>query len=160
VAQGLTERLLAHDVEVAFIAEPVHFETLRTRAVFEEELVLVAPRSFPEPDDVDAISGRTVVAFESGCAYRRYLEEWLLESGIVPGGIMAVGSYLAILVCVAAGTGFAVVPRSVLDTVATRGEFRTCRLPAKLRRIRTMMAWRRGERSAKLDGLQALLPAI
>ena len=160
VAQGLAERLLRYDVEVAFIAEPVQFDAFSTRAVFREELVLVAPRSFPELDDVSGISGRTVVAFENGCAYRRYLEDWLLEAGIVPGGVMAVGSYLAILACVSAGTGFAVVPRSVLDTIASKGDFRSYRLPPKLRRIRTMMTWRRDYQSAKLDALRGLLPAL
>ena len=47
VARGLTRRLLNHDIEIAFIAEPVSFDRLRTRGVFEESLVLVAPQSFP-----------------------------------------------------------------------------------------------------------------
>jgi len=156
VAQGLIERLQTYDVDVAFIAEPVEFDDLETVPVFEEELILVAPHSFPALDDVGAVSGKTMIAFESGCAYRRYLEEWLLESGIVPGAIMAVGSYLAILACVAAGTGFAVVPRSVLDTIDTKGQIRTYELPGKLSRIRTLMAWRSDYRSAKLDALRDL----
>jgi len=160
VAQGLLERLRAYDVDVAFIAEPVHFEALESRPVFAEELILVAPASFPPPRKIAEMSGKTMIAFESGCAYRRYLEEWLLAAGIVPGSIIAVGSYLAILACVSAGTGFAVVPRSVLDTVASKGQFRQHRLPGKLKRIRTMMTWRADYRSAKLTALQRLLPAL
>ena len=91
--------------------------------MFEERLILVAPKSFPPLDNTREISGKTVIAFEAGCAYRRYLEQWLLDAGIVPGGIMAVGSCLAIFACVSAGTGFAVVPQSVLDVVATKGSF-------------------------------------
>lgn len=157
-AGGLSERLQAYDIEVAFIAEPVSFDWVSTAPVFVEELVLIAPQSFPPLDDISEISGKTVVAFEAGCAYRRYLEQWLLESGIVPGGIMAVGSYLAILACVSAGTGYAVVPRSVLDMIATRGQFRRYPLPEKLSRIRTMLSWRSDYRSAKLDALRDLLP--
>ena len=156
VAQVLLERLQTRKIDVAFVAEPVQFNDIETVSVFEEELVLVAPHSFPAIDDVGAISGKTMIAFESGCAYRRYLEEWLVESGIVPGGIMAVGSYLAILACVSAGTGFAVVPRSVLDTINSAGRIRTYDLPGKLRRIRTLMAWRKDYRSAKLDALRDL----
>ncbi len=159
-AGGLMDRLLNYDVEIAFAAEPVSFETIRTQAVFEEELVLVVPQSFPPLENTSEISGKTVVAFESGCAYRRYLEEWLLESGIVPGGIMAMGSYLAILACVSAGTGFAAVPRSVLDTVSTKGQFRLYSLPNKFARIKTLLAWRSDYKSVKLDALKQLLPAL
>ncbi|MEC9367253.1 MAG: LysR family transcriptional regulator, partial [Pseudomonadota bacterium] len=82
---GLVERLLAYDVEAAFVAEPLSLERVNTAPVFEESLVLVAPRDFPELKDKKAISGKTVIAFEEGCAYRRYLQDWLLEEGIVPG---------------------------------------------------------------------------
>ena len=157
-AGGLVDRLHNYDVECAFLAEPVSFKTLRTRPAFEEELVLVAPQSFPPLENVSEISGRTVVAFEPGCAYRRYLEQWLLEAGIVPGGFISVGSYLAILACVSAGTGFAVVPQCVLDTVSSKGKFRLYPLPPKFAEIKTLLAWRSNYRSAKLDALTELLP--
>lgn len=157
-AGGLIDRLHGYDVECAFLAEPVSFETLKTRPVFEEELVLVAPQSFPPLDNIAEISGKTVVAFEPGCAYRRYLEQWLLEAGVVPGGFISVGSYLAILACVAAGTGFAVVPQCVLDTISSKGKYRLYPLPAKFADITTLLAWRENDRSAKLDTLIELLP--
>ena len=158
-AGGLTDRLLAYDLEVAFLAEPLSFAEIETRPVFAEELILVAPASFPPLENSREISGKTVVAFEAGCAYRRYLEEWLLEAGIVPGNIMAVSSYLAILACVSAGTGYAVIPKSVLDMVSTKGQFRRYALPDKLSRIKTLLAWRADYSSAKLDALAELLPA-
>jgi len=159
-AGGLMDRLFNHDVEIAFAAEPVSFETISTQAVFEEELVLVAPQSFPPLENTSKISGKTVVAFEPGCAYRRYLDEWLLESGIVPGGVIAMGSYLAILACVSAGTGFAVVPQCVLDMVSLKGKFRLYPLPNKFARIKTLLVWRSDYQSVKLDALKELLPVL
>ncbi len=158
-AGGLLERLLNYDIEVAFIAEPVTFDRVSTQRVFEERLVLVAPKSFPPLQNTDEISGRTVIAFEAGCAYRRYLQQWLLEAGIVPGSIMAVGSYLAMMACVSAGTGYAVIPQSVLDMVSTQGEFQRFALPDNVSRIATLLAWRSDYASAKLDVLKDLLPA-
>lgn len=157
-AGGLTERLQSYDIEAAFIAEPFCFDWASTQPVFVEELVLIAPQSFPPLEDTTEISGKTVIAFEAGCAYRRYLEQWLLEAGIVPGGVMAVSSYLAILACVSAGTGYAVIPRSVLDMIASNGRFRRYALPKKFSRIKTMLSWRSDYRSAKLDALKALMP--
>ena len=159
VARGLTRRLLNHDIEIAFIAEPVSFDRLRTRGVFEESLVLVAPQSFPPLDRPGEISGRTIVAFEAGCAYRRYLEDWIMEAGIVPGSILSVGSYLAILSSVAAGTGYAVVPQCLLDTVSMTGAVRCYPLPGRLSRITTLVAWRDDYRSVNFDALLDLLPA-
>ena len=159
-AGGLVDRLLNYDVEIAFVAEPVSFETIGTQPVFEEELVLVVPQSFPPLENTSEISGKTVVAFEPGCAYRRYLEEWLVESGIVPGGVITMGSYVAILACVSAGTGFAVVPQCVLDTISSKGQFRLYPLPDKVARIKTLLAWRSDYKSVKLDALKDLLPIL
>lgn len=65
-AGGLTERLLNHDIEAAFIAEPLSLESVDTLPVFEEQLVLVTPQSFPPVENTREISGKTVVAFEQG----------------------------------------------------------------------------------------------
>ncbi|MGI9422046.1 MAG: LysR family transcriptional regulator [Hyphomicrobiaceae bacterium] len=159
-AGRLTRRLMSNEIDVAFIAEPVVVEGLQAVSVFEEQLLLVAPVSFPALRRSDEISGRTMIAFEEGCAYRRYLNDWLIEEGIVPGNILSVGSYLAILACVSAGAGYAVVPRSVLDTIATQGEFRRHQLPKRYSRIKTLLVWRQNYTSPKLDALRALLPII
>lgn len=156
-AGGLMTRLQNYDIDVAFCAEPVSFDWVKTQPVFEEQLILVAPRSFPELENTQEISGKTIVAFETGCAYRRYLEQWILEAGIVPGNVMSVGSYLAILACISAGTGYAVVPQSVLDMISTKGEFRQYQLPEKMSKIATLLAWRTNYDSAKLNALKGLL---
>ena len=160
VARGLVDRLLNHSVEVAFIAEPVRFESLEVVPVFEEELVLVAPQTYPDLARIEHLNGRTLIAFEVGCAYRRYLEDWLLDTEITPGNCISVGSYLTMLACVSAGAGFSVVPRSVLDTVHSRGQFQYYPLPKKFRRIKTMMSWRSGYHSAKLNALKALITEL
>ena len=158
-AGGLINRLLNYDVEVAFIAEPVVFEAINTQAVFAEELILLAPKSFPLLENLSELNGKTLIAFEQGCAYRRYLENWLLDADIVPGGVIALSSYLAILACVAAGTGFAVIPQCVLDTVSLKGQFQYYPLPNNLAQVKTLLAWCSNYHSAKLQALQDLLPA-
>lgn len=159
-AGGLMSRLQNYDIDIAFCAEPVSFDWVSTQPVFEEKLILVAPQAFPALENINEISGMTIVAFEAGCAYRRYLEQWLLETKIVPGNVMAVSSYLAILACVSAGTGYAVVPQSVLDIISTKGQFQTCSLPNNVSKITTMLAWRTEYQSAKLEALKALLPSM
>jgi DNA-binding transcriptional LysR family regulator len=157
-AGGLMKRLQNYDVEAIFAAEPIKLKNIETRAVFEERLILVTPASFPGFRNIEEISGRTIIAFEEGCAYRRYLQQWLLEKGITPGGMIAVGSYLSMLACVSAGTGYAVVPKSVLDVIGTRQSICRHTIPGKMSRIKTMLAWRSNYSSPKLEALRALFP--
>lgn len=156
-AGGLMERLRNYDVEVAFTAEPVTADWVCSMPVFEERLVLVTPAGFPAPGEVTGMNGKTVIAFEAGCAYRRYLEQWLLDNAIVPGSVMAVSSYLAIFASVSAGTGFAVAPQSVLDMVSVDGKMQCHSLPGRMSAIKTMMVWRDDYQSRKLDCLRPLL---
>ncbi len=156
-AGGLVRRLLDSDIDTAFVAEPLTMAGVRSVPVFEEQLLLVAPSSFPPMKNVEEISGKTMIAFEEGCAYRRYLNEWLADAGIVPGQVMSVGSYVAILACVSAGAGYAVVPKSVLDVISSEGEFREHKLPRRYCRIKTLLAWREDYDSNKLAALRDML---
>ena len=158
-SQGLMERLLEFDIEVAFVAEPVSHNALNTEHILTEELVLVVPQSFPSISKVDEISGSTVIAFKVGCAYRRYLEDWMLKVGITPGSVMEMNSYHLILACVAAGAGFAVVPHSVLDAVAVKGQIRVLPMSGKASKVSTLLAWRKDSKSANLNALREIVTA-
>src|SRR6185436_5677255 len=111
---ALVARVHQQDIEAAFVAEPFNADGLESRTVFVEELVLITPKgsgSIRTPKD---IGKRTVIAFTTGCSYRRRLEAWLGASGILPDRVIEFQSYHAIVACVAAGSGIAVVPRAVL----------------------------------------------
>lgn len=157
-AGGLLRRLSDHDIDAAFVAEPVDASLFATCPVFREELTLIAPASYPETCDPAALSGQTMIAFETGCAYRRYLEMWLNECGVVPKTTISLGSYLAILASVFAGTGFAIVPSSVLDLISSRGEIRRYPLPNHIARVRTLLVWRKDYLSLRLKTLMEYLP--
>ena len=120
-AGALHNGLGNEELDVAFIAEPVSHKKFQTRPVFTEALCLVAAKSFGPIEDPAALNGQTIIAFEEGCAYRRHLNDWLLEQQVSPGTTLSVGSYLAMLSCVSAGTGFAVMPGSVLSIIDVHG---------------------------------------
>jgi DNA-binding transcriptional LysR family regulator len=71
--------------------------------------------------------------------------------------VLETSSYHVILACVAAGTGFAAVPLSVLDSVAVKGELRIHPLPGPASKVDTSLAWRSDYRSAKMDALKEIL---
>ena len=151
---ALVARVLSGDVEAAFVAEPFSAKNLETAHAFSEELVLITPKSHPPVGSPSDIDQRVILAFTTGCSYRRRLESWLGRSSIVAERIMEYGSYHAIAACVAAGSGIAVVPKSVLRTTGVEGQVAVHPLPPKVANARTMLVWRRGHASAPLAALR------
>jgi DNA-binding transcriptional LysR family regulator len=154
---ALVARVLGGDIEAAFVAEPFTAEGLESHHAFTEELVLVAPKSFPRIGSAKDIGHAAILAFATGCSYRRRLEAWLGGSGIAPERVMEYGSYHAIIACVAAGCGVAVAPRSVIRAVRPGNEVRVQRLPEGIARARTLLVWRKGHKSSALDAMRAAL---
>jgi DNA-binding transcriptional LysR family regulator len=72
---------------------------------------------------------------------------------------MEFASYHAIVACVAAGSGIAIVPRTVIRLVRAGREVAIHRLPADIARSRTHLVWRRGHHSVALAALQRELKA-
>ncbi|MGZ5082239.1 MAG: LysR substrate-binding domain-containing protein, partial [Usitatibacter sp.] len=83
--------------------------------------------------------------------------EWLGADGVVPSRVMEFGSYHAIVACVAAGAGIAIVPKSVLKIVNAKAGIDVATLPARYANARTLLAWRAGHQSIALDALKAAL---
>ena len=154
---ALVARVHACEIEAAFVAEPFTVAGLATQHAFDEELVVIQPRSAAALRSPRDIAGLTVIAFSAGCSYRRRLEEWLGHAGVVPSQVMEFGSYHAIIACVAAGAGMAIVPRSVLKVSNAEKEVCVGTLPARTAKARTLLAWREGHRSIALDALRAEL---
>ena len=152
---ALVARLRALEIEAAFVAEPFTAAGLETQHAFDEELVVIRPRSAPAIRAARDVSGRTVIAFTVGCSYRRRLEQWLGDAGVVPSQVMEFGSYHAIIACVSAGAGIAVVPRSVLKLANVARQVLVEDLPERIAKARTMLAWRAGHQSIALDALRA-----
>jgi DNA-binding transcriptional LysR family regulator len=157
---ALVTRVLDGELEAAFVAEPFATAGLQTLPVFDEELVLITPSDrgpVARPKDL----GRTgVIAFPAGCSYRRRLEAWLGRGNSMAERFLDVASYHAIVACVAAGAGVAVVPKSVLALTGAEGGVRQHALPARFARATTHLVWRAGFQSSPLGALRAALAEV
>jgi len=154
---ALIDKVLREDLEAAFVAEPFPARNLQAVHVFTEELVVITARDHPRVRSAADLAQRTLLAFTTGCAYRRRLEAWLGRSKIAPDRVMEYGSYHAIVACTAAGAGIAVVPRSVLRATGMDAQVAVHPLPAKIAEAKTMLVWRRGNESVPLAALRAAL---
>ena len=144
------------ELEAAFVSEPFTAPGLAALPVFEEQLVLITPKSTREVTGPADIGRSTLIAFTQGCSYRKRIEEWLGSAGVMPARILEFASYQAMIACVAAGTGFAVVPKSVLEALRATKSVRQHPLPKRFSHNRTSIVWN-GDPSPSLQGLMALL---
>jgi DNA-binding transcriptional LysR family regulator len=151
---ALVARVLSGDIEAAFVAEPFTPDELETQSAFTEELVLIGPKGGRAIRSAKDLGHTPVLAFTTGCSYRRRLEAWLGASGVAPERVMEYGSYHAIVACVAAGSGIAIVPRSVIQAVRPEREVDVRSLPREIANARTLLVWRAGHQSSALDALR------
>lgn len=114
--QALIDQVRIFALDAALIAGPLDDPAFEAVPLYIEELVIVASLNHPPIRCPADVQGQTLIAFENGCAYRRFAENWFAgASGGRPERVLELGSYHAMLACVAAGAGIAVAPRSVLE---------------------------------------------
>jgi DNA-binding transcriptional LysR family regulator len=153
---ALTAAVIDRRVEAAFVAEAPATKELAYQPLFRECLVIISAASHApirRPQDVD---GDSVIAFPNGCYYRRVLQRWLGERRLPSIRVLELGSYHAIVACVASGTGIALAPESVLETVQHAAVTRHA-LPKVHSDVVTPLIWRASEQSPALVALRDLL---
>ncbi|HFF2070086.1 TPA: LysR family transcriptional regulator NmoR [Pseudomonas aeruginosa] len=121
---------------------------LRGEPLFREDLLMILPAEHPPVHDVAEVRLRTLAGFARGCTYRQLAEDSLGT----PLTVQEVGSYHAILACVAAGACVGVLPRSVLQLLGTP-PLRS--LP--LAEVDTWLVWREGYATAAFERWRGVL---
>jgi len=154
----LATAILAGELDAALVAEPVADARFEKIAAFVEETVIVARAHHPRIKATTA-APKTIIVFEHGCPHRSRLEAWYEKRGEIPERIVELGSYHAMLGCVVAGMGAALLPKSVLATFPESKRLSVHPLPRGEDRIATLMIWRRGADSPNTRALAEILRA-
>ncbi len=157
---ALVEAVSTRRLEAAFVADCAAAGPLDAMAAFQEELVVIAPSSHPLIRRAQDVRTDSLISFAKGCAYRERLQAWLGTGGGGAEKVLELSSYHAIIACVAAGAGIAVVPRSVLATIRLDSGVAVYPLAAKMGKSTTSLVWRKGEGSVALAALQAEVMAV
>lgn len=157
---GTNDELVAQVAErrldAAFIAEQTSVRGLVHLPVFRERLTLISSLDHDPVTNARRADGLSVIAFPDGCAYRRVLQRWLKRESLVPLHVMELRSYHAIVACVAAGAGIALMPEAVLDAMP-QARVRRNPLPRAQSEIVTPMIWREGEMSPPVLALRGIV---
>jgi DNA-binding transcriptional LysR family regulator len=156
---GLLGQMSERKLDAAFIAEVPSGRTVEHVPVFAERLTLISSQDRAPIKRASDVEGLSLIAFPEGCAYRRVLQRWLGADSLATFRVLDLSSYHAIVACVAAGAGVALVPESVLDTMP-HPNVRKHPIPKAQSQITTPLVWRRGEISASVLALRSLLAAL
>jgi DNA-binding transcriptional LysR family regulator len=155
----LHEKVLASDIEGAFIAGPVENPQLNSMVAFMEELVILTPARFRSVKEYLSRGPiPKVLVFKTGCSYRQQLEGYLSSEGIGTLNEMEFGTIDGIIGCVDAGVGIAMLPRSVVERSSRQENIRIHTLPKRTSRVETLFITRRGTvRSSALERLMDVI---
>jgi DNA-binding transcriptional LysR family regulator len=146
-------------LDAAFTAEPPAARVLEHIPVFTERLIVITNSDHPpirRPRDVE---GASLIAFPEGCSYRRVLQRWLGRESLATLRVLELNSYHAIVACVSSGTGIALVPESVLDTMPGTHVLRHA-IPKAQANITTPLVWRHGEILPSVLALRTLIASL
>ncbi len=152
----LATAILAGELDAALVAEPIADAPFEKMFAFEEEPVIVSAAGHP-PVGKKGVFPKTILAFEHGCPHRKRLENWYASHGQMPERTIELGSYHAMLGCVVAGMGIALLPRSVLTTFPESKRLAVHRLPNGENRASTVLIWRKGADSPNVRALREIL---
>jgi DNA-binding transcriptional LysR family regulator len=152
----LAKAILAGELDAAFVAEPIADAPFDKMHAFDEVTVIVSAPGHP-PIGRKGSAPRSVLVFENGCPHRKRLEDWYARRGELPERSIELGSYHAMLGCVVAGMGIALLPESVLTTFPERKRLMVHRLPTAESRAETVLIWRKGAMAANIQALQDVL---
>lgn len=104
--------------------------------VWQEELQLISDHALTSLPDAAQLSQTRFFAFRQGCTYRHLIDRFFAHQGAYAPRITELGSIDAILGCVAAGLGWALLPQAVLTQRPLEGIHRLP-LPAALGQMTT-----------------------
>ena len=152
----LAKAILAGELDAAFVAEPIADAPFEKLHAFSEEPVIVSANDLASIGK-KAGAPRSVLVFGNGCPHRKRLEDWYAKRGEMPERTIELGSYHAMLGCVVAGMGIALLPESVLTTFPESKRLNIHRLPRGENRSDTVLIWRRGAGSPNIQALQQVL---
>ncbi|WP_263144343.1 LysR family transcriptional regulator [Pseudomonas sp. RIT-PI-AD] len=146
----LLDGLIGGRLDAALLNGSGDYPELEGMPLFDEDMLLITELGHPPVRSARDVAGRAVFTFRPRCSYRRLLEAWFAEARVAMGPLMEIESYHSMLACVIAGSGVALMPASMLDSLPGREAVARHRLAAPFDRATTWLMWRKGMLGANL----------
>lgn len=131
----VTKMILDYKVDIAFISGKPKNEELMVLNKFEEDIVIVEPKSEKIPD--------VLLLFKKGCMYDSFVQEYYKNQGQREHKTLEFGSYETILGCVKAGMGKSLLPLSIVEKLGYENDLKIIKLDKLTANIPTCMVCRK-----------------
>lgn len=154
-SQDLLQKVLAYELDGAFVSGKVGHPEIDQEHMFDEHLVLLTSLS---DKSLKNLGKPTLLVLRSGCNYRTQLESWLGEHGIMPQKTMEFGTREGILGCISAGMGIALFPYSIVERLHYANRVRIHKIPPKYATVPTMFIWHRN--TLRTKAMTAMLQMV
>ncbi|TGG92431.1 LysR family transcriptional regulator [Natronospirillum operosum] len=136
----LIKGMMAGQHDCIFVAGKVNHPRLHQFRAFDEQLVLVSGRHMDKMPAPQELQTATFLAFRQGCSYRQRIELLLATHGVHATRIFDFGTLDAMLGCVAAGMGYAILPSMTVEAHRHRFEVHSYPLPEEIGQVTTYYA--------------------
>lgn len=139
----LIEAVREGGVDGAFVCGPVVDDSLDARAMFREELALIAPAGVMS---IEALVGRgdvRILVLRAGCSYRQRLEALLARLGVPKPRMLEFGTLETIFACVGSGLGITMLPRGLVEKTPSAAGLSILSPPAADAMVDTVFLCRR-----------------
>ncbi len=103
-----------NQLDLGLVTMPIRGRAFAVTPLIEDELVVIGPaddHALPAVVTPGALGTLPLVYYESGGDTRHLVEEWFGQAGVAVRPIMELGSVEATKELVAAGLGYAILPR-------------------------------------------------
>lgn len=157
IRDTLYQSLIEGALDVVLIGDAPQNPILDRTLIFDEELIVIAPKGYAQILSPANAESATVLVFKEGCSYRDRLLSWYQSFNMTPKRIAEVSSYHAILGGVAAGMGIAIIPKSMLDIFPNKDLLSIHPINTALGRIQIELIWRKELVSANINALEKYL---
>jgi LysR family transcriptional regulator, cell division regulator len=143
VQAGSSSRLVKQvkegELDAAFVSRPFALPSLREELVFEDQLVVVAPKTIKTISDLfnPGRTGLKVMVQRLGCSYTEKLLHLMEANGTRPDRIMEIGTLEGIIGFVETGVGVAAMPESFVQPLLRGRKIGLLQLPKAIATIQT-----------------------
>jgi DNA-binding transcriptional LysR family regulator len=145
VQAGSSSRLIRQvkesELDAVFVSRAFGLPGLREELVFQDKLVVVAPRMIRTiPDLLNAgRNGLKVMVQRLGCSYTEKLLHFLGTNGARPDRLMEIGTLEGIVGLVETGVGVAAMPESFVQPLLGRRKLVLLKLPKDIAALQTFV---------------------
>ncbi|AMB85380.1 LysR family transcriptional regulator [Pseudomonas agarici] len=146
----LFEGVLSGRLDAALVDGPLQLAGLEGIPLFQESLIMIGAADHPPIHSARDVEGRPVFTFRPGCSYRGRLEAWYAHYQATMGRAIEIESYPGMLACVTAGSGVAMMSRSMLASLPGRENVSVHPMAAPFDTATTWLMWRKGMKGANL----------